>query len=430
MKIIKIRDKAAERVVTQLERRGRVNIEAVEDKVKEIVKTVKRTGDKALIKYTKFFDKADFAKIGFKVSKSEFKDAYKKLSKEQIDAIRDASRNIKLFHSRQFQELDFEETVRGVEIATILRPIRRVGVYIPGGKAVYPSSVLMTVIPARVAGVKEIFMCSPPDSEGKVDPAVLVAAEESSATAVFKVGGAQAIAAMAYGTETVPKVDKVVGPGNIYVTAAKILVSRDVDIDNPAGPSEIMILADDYANPEFIAADLIAQCEHGQDSLALVTTTSDSLATRIVQNLKLIKEKAGRKREIDKALKNNCWIFLTENLNEAVELVNRIAPEHLEIMVKHPVNVLKKTENAGAIFLGEYSPVAAGDYAAGLNHVLPVGGYAKTLSGLSIRDFTKTIAVVSCSIEGLANLEKTVNVLASIEGFEEHAKSISVRLKR
>ena len=428
MKTLRLAEDSAELIIEKLEQRGRFSIESVEDEVQKIIDNVRSLGDQAVLGYTKCFDGVDLDVDDLKVQENEFKEAYGSLGEEEVDAIRNAARNIRLHSARQKVELGFRETEKGVKIAQILRPIGRVGVYAPGGKAIYPSSVLMTAVPAKVAGVKEVILCTPSKKDGKIASSMLVAAREAEVDAVFKVGGAQAIAAMAYGTDSIPKVDKIVGPGNIYVTAAKILVSRDVAIDNPAGPSEIMILADEAANPRFIAVDMIAQCEHDPDALAVLVTTSDALARSVVEQIGQMKA-VRRLRIVDKALEEGCWIFLASSVQEAVKLVNRLAPEHLEILVKDPSPVLGKVENAGAIFVGEYSPVAAGDYAVGSNHVLPVGGYARTYSGLSVRDFTKTIDVVSCTKDGLRRLEKTIRTLADLEGLEAHWKSVSVRLE-
>jgi len=428
MKIVRLAEDSAELIIERLEQRGRFSIESVEDEVQKIIDNVRSLGDQAVLGYTKCFDGVDLEVDDLKVQEDEFKKAYASLRKGEIDAIRSAARNIRLHSTRQRVELGFQETEKGVKVAQILRPIGRVGIYAPGGKAIYPSSVLMTAIPAKVAGVRVIILCTPPSKDGKIASSILVAAREAGVDAVFKVGGAQAVAAMAYGTESIPKVDKIVGPGNIYVMAAKILVSRDVAIDNPAGPSEIMILADEAANPRFIAVDMIAQCEHGSDALAVLVTTSDTLARSVVEQMGQMKA-VKRRKIVEKALEEGCWIFLASSVQEAVKLVNRLAPEHLEILVKEPTPLLDKVENAGAIFVGEYSPVAAGDYAVGSNHVLPVGGYARTYSGLSIRDFTKTIDVVSCTKDGLHRLEKTIRALADLEGLEMHGKSVSVRLE-
>jgi len=427
MKTLRLTDNSAELIIEKLEQRGRFSIEAVEDEVQKIIDNVRSLGDQAVLGYTKCFDDVDLDVDDLKVQEDEFKEAYGLLREEEVDAIRSAARNIRLHSARQKVELGFRETEKGVKVAQILRPIGRVGIYAPGGKAIYPSSVLMTTIPAKVAEVKGVILCTPPKKDGKIASSMLVAAREAGVDAVFKVGGAQAIAAMAYGTESIPKVAKIVGPGNICVTAAKVLVSLDVAIDNPAGPSEIMILADGAANPRFIAADMIAQCEHGPDALAVLVTTSDALARSVVEQIGQMKA-VRRLRVIDKALEG-CWIFVADSVEEAVQLVNRLAPEHLEILVKDPSPVLDKVENAGAIFVGEYSPVAAGDYAVGSNHVLPVGGYARTYSGLSVRDFTKAIDVVSCTKDGLRRLEKTIRTLADLEGLEAHWKSVSVRLE-
>jgi histidinol dehydrogenase len=376
------------------------------------------------------FDHVQLDKGSLKVSEAELEEAYRSLRKNEINAIKRAMKNIRLYHLNQKRGLDFTKIEDGIEIAQILRPILKIGIYVPGGMAIYPSSVLMTVIPARIAGAKKVILCTPPRKDGKINPAVLVAAREAGVDAIFKIGGAQAIAAMAYGTETVPKVEKIVGPGNIYVTAAKILVNQEVAIDMPAGPSEILVLADESANPRFVASDLIAQSEHSPDAFAVLVTPSKPLAEEVLKQIELLKKDAKRSDIIEKALDNNGWIFVVKDITQGLSVVNQLAPEHLEIILPNPFEVLDKIENAGAIFLGEYSAVVADDYAAGSNHVLPTGGYAKAYSGLSIRDFTKAIDVVHCTKDGLRRIKDTIFILARMEGFDSHERSVAVRFEK
>jgi histidinol dehydrogenase len=341
--------------------------------------------------------------------------------------LKKAAVNITRFHETQIKAMWSLETAKGVTLGQVTRPLSSVGVYAPGGKAPYPSSVLMCVIPAKAAGVKKIVVCSPPRKNGDVNPALLVAADIAGATEIYRVGGAQAVAAMAYGTETVPKVDKIVGPGNVFVTAAKLEVSKDVAIDVPAGPSEILIIADETAKISFIASDLLAQAEHDPRAWAILLTTSKDLAlavkTEVYQQLKSL----SRRETAESSLQTGGLIVVVKNIEEAVDYANMIAPEHLQIQTKTPYEVFDKIQNAGAVFLGEYSPIAFGDYSAGLNHVLPTGGYAKTYSGLSTRDFVKTINFLRCSKQGYSSLEKTAVTLAKLEGFDGHARSVSVR---
>lgn len=417
-------------IVSKLGSRGKLNISHVEQKVRGIVNDVKASGDQAVLKYTRLFDNVQLNRSSLKVSEAEFKEAYRSLSEGEIKAISRAMENIRLYHINQKRELDFIKIKNGIAIAQILRPIPKIGIYVPGGTAVYPSTVLMTAVPAKIAGVKEIILCTPPGRDGKITPSVLVAAREAGVDAIFKIGGAQAIAAMAYGTQTVPKVDKIIGPGNIYVTTAKILVSQEVAIDMPAGPSEILILADESANPKFIASDLIAQCEHDPNSFAALVTTSEILAKEVLRQIGSLERDAKRYGVVKEALDENGWIFVVKNISQGLDVVNRLAPEHLEIFLPNARRVLERVENAGAIFLGEYSPVAAGDYAVGSNHVLPTGGYARAYSGLSIRDFTKVIDVVYCTKDGLSLIKNTIFSLARVEGFDFHKKSISVRFEK
>ena len=414
-------------VLDRFSRRGGVIEASIEGKVKEIVSAVKSRRDEALLEYTREFDGVDLSGIGFRVEGREVAEAYERLSEKELSALKKAAGNIKSFHEAQLCNKLSIETVSGVQAGQLFRPLSTVGIYAPGGRAVYPSTVLMCSIPAKVAGVERLVLCSPPNKNGEINPAVLVAADIAGVDEVFKVGGAQAVAAMAYGTETIPKVDKIVGPGNVYVTAAKLLVSRDVAIDLPAGPSEIVIIADDSANPEFVAYDMMAQAEHDPDSLVVLLTPSRELATKVNGLVEEASRKMTRASIIVPSISRNGLIVLVEGFGEALNLVNRIAPEHLEIQTRDPESLLGEVRNAGAVFLGKYSPVAFGDYSAGTNHVLPTGGYARVYSGLSVMDFTKRITFLKCSREGFANLAEMTVTLARLEGLEAHALSVLVR---
>jgi len=429
MKVMTSREFKGE-MLKQIGNRGKTDFSSISSSVQDIIEAVRKEGDKAVLRYTEKFDNARLPQSKLKVAKKEIKEAYRKMKEKQIDALRKAAINITRFHEEQISDIWSLKVVGGVKVGQLTRPLSSVGVYAPGGRASYPSSVLMCVIPARVAGVKKIVVCSPPRTNGDVNPALVVAADLAGATDIYRIGGVQAIAAMAYGTETVPKVDKIVGPGNIFVTAAKMQVSKDVAIDLPAGPSEILIIADSTASPSLIASDLLAQAEHDPNTWAILLTTSKSLAFYVKKEadaqLKLLS-----RREIAKSsLQKRGFIVIVRNLKEAVNYANTIAPEHLEILTKAPSKVLDGIRNAGAVFLGEYSPVAFGDYSAGMNHVLPTGGYAKTYSGLSTRDFVKTISFLECSRQGYSNLKETTVTLAKLEGFNAHAKSVSIRRRK
>lgn len=381
--------------------------------VREIIAEVRRSGDEALVKYTKKFDKVELSPDQFRVGKAEIKEAYGEVKEDFLSALRQAIGNVN--YCCQMQEVSSWTTTgeAGASIGERVNPLSRVGIYVPGGRASYPSTVVMNAVPAKVAGVEEIIMCVPPNRQGKVSPAVLVAASELEINKIFKVGGAQAIAAMAYGTETIPSVDKITGPGNIYVTLAKREVYGDVGIDMLAGPSEVVIIADDSAKPEFIATDMKAQAEHDPDALAILITPTKSLAKKVSQ---LVKEE-------------NALALVVEDLKSAVGIGNLIAPEHLEIMTENPGQWLGQVKNAGAIFLGSYSPTAVGDYIAGPNHTLPTSGGARFSSPLGVYDFVKRSSVISYTVEALAMVEKAVSALAKVEGLKEHAKSVKVRKK-
>ncbi|MEM1657751.1 MAG: histidinol dehydrogenase [Candidatus Jordarchaeales archaeon] len=397
-------------------------------KVQRIVEEVRKKGDEALVKYTKKFDGVFIPPSRIKVTKEEIDEAYSKTGEKVVKAIRLAAENIRVFHEKQMATFTVEK-VPGVKLSQIVRPVNSAGIYVPGGRAAYPSTALMAAVPAKVAGVKKIVVCTPPDRSGGVKPEILVACNEAGVDEIFKVGGAQAIAAMAYGTKTIPKVDVLVGPGNIYVTAAKILVSREVRVDLPAGPSEILVLADESCNPLFVAADLVSQAEHDPAASVVLVTTSRRVAEEVVKLSYELATKLDTKDVVVSVLDNG-WCILVENLDEAAEFVNSYAPEHLEIHVENPWYVLEKVENAGAIFIGSYTPVALGDYVAGSNHILPTGGYAKIFSGLSVENFIKRISVVECNKEGLKALSESVMVLAEVEGMLAHAQAVKVRLEK
>jgi len=417
------REELLDRVVN----RGKADLSSISLAVKKIITDVRENGDEALLRYTEKFDNVRLPRSKLKVAKREIKEAYKKLESNQINALKKAAMNIARFHKTQIKDIWSLETTKGVTVGQVTRPLSSVGFYAPGGKASYPSSVLMCAIPARVARVKKIVMCSPPGESGNINPALLAAADMAGVNEIYRVGGAQAIAAMAYGTETVPKVDKIVGPGNVFVTAAKLEVSKDVAIDIPAGPSEILIIADETANASFITSDLLAQAEHDPQAWAILLTTSKDLALVVKEEAYKQMESLSRTETVKSSIQTGGLIVIVKNIQEAVDYANLIAPEHLQIQTKTPRKIFNKIQNAGAVFLGNYSPVALGDYSSGLNHVLPTGGYAKIYSGLSTRDFVKTINFLQCSRQGYLNLKKTTVTLAKLEGFDGHARSVSIR---
>lgn len=425
--ILKTSDKDFKKRLKVITSRGEADTSKVEEAVKGIIADVRERGDKALFPYTKRFDRLSVTKKTVRVSDAEFKDARKVVSKDIAESLKLAAKRIEAFHRRQLEESWFFHEDEGVTLGQMVRPLERVGCYVPGGKAAYPSSVLMNVIPARVAGVKEVIVCSPTPG-GEVNPYVLVAAEIAGADAVYKIGGAQAVAAMAYGTESIPKVDKIVGPGNIYVATAKRLVFGVVDIDMIAGPSEILIVADESANPAYIAADLLSQAEHDEMASSILVTTSKNIADETVKELKNQLKKLSRKEIAEKSLKNYGAIIVVKDLNEAAAIVNNIAPEHLELSVDRPFELLPKIKNAGAIFLGHYTPEAVGDYLAGPNHTLPTGGTARFFSPLSATDFLKRSSILYYSDAALKKIGKDAARIAEAEGLTAHANSVLVRL--
>ena len=412
--------------LSNLLKRGKADLSAIFGKVKQIIVDVKEEGDSALLKYTEKFDKTDLSLSGLRVSEKQIKKAYKNLEKKQIDALKKAAENIALFHRKQLKSEWNMEMAKGVNLGQVIRPLEIIGVYTPGGKGVYPSSLLMCAIPAKVAGVEKIVACSPPQKDGNIDSTLLVAADIAGINEFYKIGGAQAIAAMAYGTNTVKKVDKIVGPGNIYVTAAKLQVNKDVAIDIPAGPSEVLVISDETANASYIASDLLAQAEHDPQAWANLLTTSKTIALDVKKEIEDQLQSLPRIEIIKSSLQKGL-IITVKDIDEAIEISNMIAPEHLQIQTKSPSRILKKIRNAGAIFLGKYSPISFGDYSSGLNHVLPTAGYAKIYSGLSSLDFIKTINFLECTKMGYQNLKETAITIAKMEGFDAHAKAVTIR---
>jgi histidinol dehydrogenase len=419
-------DEFRKQELSKLLKRGKGDLSAIFDKVKKIIVNVKEEGDAALLKYTIKFDKTHLNLAELKVTKKEIKEAYKKLEKKQINALKKVAENIALFHRKQLKSEWNMEITEGATVGQVIRPLDIIGIYTPGGKGAYPSSLLMCAIPAKVAGVEKIVACSPPQKDGTINSALLVAADIAEVNEFYKIGGVQAIAAMAYGTDTVKKVDKIVGPGNSYVTAAKIEVNKDVAIDIPAGPSEILVIADETANASFIASDLLAQAEHDTQAWSNLLTNSKKLALNVKKEIEDQMQSLSR-IEIIKSSIQKTLIIIVKDIDEAIEISNMIAPEHLQIQTKSPDKIMKKIRNAGAIFLGKYSPVSFGDYSSGLNHVLPTAGYAKIYSGLSSLDFLKTMNFLKCSKTGYQNLKETTLTIAKMEGFDAHSQAVKIR---
>lgn len=409
-------------------KRSEQDVNNVLDTVSEILSNVRDNGDEALKSYTEKFDGVLVENL--KVSKEEIKEAYNTLDDSLLKALKQAASNIEKFHKKQIPEEWEIEVNPGITAGQIVRAINSAGCYIPGGRAAYPSSILMTVIPAKIAGVDKVVCVTPPQKDGKILDAILVAADIAGADEIYKVGGAQAIGALAYGTESVPRVEKIVGPGNIFVTAAKKLVYGQVDIEFPAGPSEVLILADESANAEFLATDILAQAEHDPNASCFLVTDSEDLALKTDEFVKELTEIAPRREIIEESLSKSGKIIITDTFDEAIYVTNEYAPEHLIISTKNDDKTLSQIKNAGSIFLGAYSPVAAGDYGSGTNHVLPTGGGAKMYSGLSTEAFIKKPTVQRITKEGLKELSKTSVPIAEYEGFFAHANSFKTRLKK
>ena len=416
-------------ILENLLKRSPNNYGKFESAVAEILEKVKNEGDEALFTYTKQFDKVEVNKDTIRVAEEEIKEAYDTIDPSLLDVIRKALVNIRTYHEKQIQNSWFTSTTNGTMLGQKVTPLNRVGVYVPGGKAVYPSSVLMNIVPAKVAGVPHIVMTTPPGKDGKVCASTLVAAREAGADEIYKVGGAQAVGALAYGTESIPKVDKIVGPGNIFVALAKKAVYGYVSIDSIAGPSEILVLADETANPRYVAADLLSQAEHDELACAILITTSREFADKVDQEVKGFVEVLSRKEIIQKSLDNFGYILIAEDMDAAIEAANEIAPEHMEIVTANPFEDMMKVKNAGAIFIGEYSSEPLGDYFAGPNHVLPTNGTAKFFSALSVDDFIKKSSIVYYSKAALRDIHKDIVQFATSEQLTAHANSIAVRFE-
>ena len=429
MRIIELTEEARTNILENLLKRSPNSYGEFEGRVNEIIENVRANRDAAIFDYTKRFDGADINAENILVTEDEIKEAYEKVDEKLLTVIRKALVNIRKYHEKQRQYSWFDSEESGIILGQKVTALEKVGVYVPGGKAVYPSSVLMNIVPAKVAGVKTIVMTTPPGKDGKVNPATLVAAKEAGVDAIYKVGGAQAIAALAFGTESVPKVDKIVGPGNIYVALAKKAVFGFVSIDSIAGPSEIMVLADETANPRFVAADLLSQAEHDEMASAILVTTSRDLAEQVSKEVEGFVAQLSRKEIIQKSLDNYGYILVAESMDEAIATVNEIASEHLELVTKNPFETMTKIRNAGAIFVGEYSSEPLGDYFAGPNHVLPTNGTAKFFSPLSVDDFIKKSSIISYSREALEPIYKDIVPFAECEQLTAHANSIRVRFE-
>lgn len=429
MRKIKLTEESKNNILENLLKRSPNSYGQFESAVNEILENVKKNKDAAIFDYTKRFDGADINADNIVVTKEEIEEAYTLVDEKLVEVIRKALVNIRDYHQKQKQYSWFDSKPDGTILGQKVTALSRVGVYVPGGKAVYPSSVLMNIIPAKVAGVKQIVMTTPPAKDGKVYPATLVAANEAGVDVIYKVGGAQAIAALAYGTESIPKVDKIVGPGNIYVALAKKAVYGHVSIDSVAGPSEIMVIADETANAHYVAADLLSQAEHDQMASAILVTTSDELADKVSAEIDGYLPKLSRREIIEKSLENYGYILVASDLEEAIDVANEIASEHLEIVTKDPFNTMTKIKNAGAIFLGEYSSEPLGDYFAGPNHVLPTNGTAKFFSPLSVDDFIKKSSIIMYSREALEPIHEDIETFAKAEKLTAHANSIHVRFE-
>lgn len=430
MRILELNEDTKKDILTNLLKRSPNSYGEYEGRVNSIIEEIKQKRDEAVFEYTKKFDGYDLNAKNIMVTQDEIDRAYEEIDDELVKVIRKALVNIRDYHAKQKRNSWFDANPKGTILGQKITPLEKVGVYVPGGKAAYPSSVLMNVIPAKVAGVSQIIMCTPPGKDGHIYSGTLVAAKEAGVDVIYKVGGAQAIAAMAYGTESVPKVDKIVGPGNIYVALAKKAVYGQVGIDSIAGPSEIMVLADETANPRFVAADLLSQAEHDELASAILVTTSKELAKKVSEEIDGFLNKLSRKEIMEKSIQNYGYILIAKDMEESVDVVNEIASEHLEIVTKDPFKTMTGIRNAGAIFLGEYSSEPLGDYFAGPNHVLPTNGTAKFFSPLEVDDFIKKSSIISYSREALCEIHEDIEKFAKAEGLTAHANSIKVRFEK
>lgn len=430
MRIVKLTKETTRNILENMLKRSPSQYGEYESRVQNIISQVKEKKDEAVFAFTRQFDKADIDASNIRVTEEEIREAYELVDPALLEVIRKALVNIESYHALQKQNSWFNSTPQGTILGQKITPLAKVGVYVPGGKAVYPSSVLMNIMPAKVAGVGKIIMTTPCNSQGKVNPSVLVAAKEAGADEVYKVGGAQAIAALAFGTESIPKVDKIVGPGNIYVALAKKAVYGHVSIDSVAGPSEILVLADETANPRYVAADLLSQAEHDELASAILITTSMELAEKVSREVEGFVKVLERKDIIQKSLDNFGYILVADSMEDAVETANEIASEHLEIVTRNPFEVMTKIRNAGAIFIGEYSCEPLGDYFAGPNHILPTNGTAKFFSPLSVDDFVKKSSIIYYSREALEPIHTDIEQFARSEQLTAHANSIEVRFEK
>ena len=429
MRIVNLSKETKQGILDDLLKRSPNNYSQYEAAVNDIIENVKARRDAAIFEYTARFDRFPLNAECIRVTREEIDEACTKLDAGLIEVIRKSADNIRAFHSKQLRNSWFDAKEDGTILGMKITPIERAGVYVPGGKAAYPSSVLVNVIPARVAGVKEIIMTTPPSPEGKVNPGTLVAADIAGVDTIYKVGGAQAIAAMAFGTESIPKVDKITGPGNIFVALAKKAVYGYVSIDSIAGPSEILVLADESANPRYVAADLLSQAEHDELASAILITTSEELAKQVSEQVEIFVESLSRTEIMRKSLENYGYILVAETMQDAIDAANEIASEHLEILTVNPFEVMTKIKNAGAIFMGEYASEPLGDYFAGPNHILPTNGTAKFFSPVNVDDFIKKTSIISYSREALEKVHRDIELFAQSEGLTAHANSIKVRFE-
>lgn len=427
MRKVKLTEENKKNLLGELLKRNPGQYGVYTERVQEILDNVKEKGDEAVFDYTRRFDKAELTEETFRVTEAEIKEAYEKLPSEVLEVIKKAAVNIREYHQMQKQRSWFDTKDNGTMLGQKITALESVGVYVPGGKAAYPSSVLMNVIPAQVAGVERIVMTTPPGADGKIYEGTLVAANEAGVTEIYKCGGAQAVGALAYGTKSIRKVDKIVGPGNIYVALAKKAVYGTVAIDSIAGPSEVMVLADESANPTYVAADLLSQAEHDELASAILVTTSEELADKVSAEVERFTNELSRKGIIEKSLENYGYMLVADNMDDAIKAVNDVASEHLELLTKNPFEVMTKIRNAGAIFIGEYSSEPLGDYFAGPNHVLPTNGTAKFFSPLSVDDFIKKSSIIYYSREALEKVSDDIITFAKAEGLTAHANSIAVR---
>lgn len=429
MRIVELSKETKQNILDELLKRSPNNYSQYEDTVNEIIENVKKNGDKAVFDYTLKFDKYALTPENIKVARAEIEEAYTKLDADLIEVIKASAENIRAFHQKQLRNSWFDSKEDGTILGMKITPIAKVGVYVPGGKAAYPSSVLMNVVPAKVAGVGEVIMTTPPSADGKINPGTLVAADIAGVDTIYKVGGAQAIAALAFGTQSIPKVDKITGPGNIFVALAKKAVYGYVSIDSIAGPSEILVLADETATPRYVAADLLSQAEHDELASAILITTSRQLAEQVSAEVDNFTAALSRREIIQKSLDNYGYILLAQTMEDAIEAANEIASEHLEILTKNPFDTMTHIRNAGAIFLGEYSSEPLGDYFAGPNHILPTNGTAKFFSPVNVDDFIKKTSIISYSKEALERVHNKIELFAESEGLTAHANSIKVRFE-